>query len=284
MMCQTPARAGRLNDGKLQKLLKRYRLAHAAFGAGDFKRALGLYDSLRAALHPHFVAIVRRNLGIDLAPDQDLSPDQVNAMVAGVAKETERRLRSGSPEGKTANLCSAMAHDVALVARHLAEGTDRGRDPEVAEAIIAGFAHAIAVAPHNPINYHNLGGYLDYLGRDAEACHQYRLALQLNQHQWESWVSWGHGCARLGDLESAEHCWSNALMIVDALERQDVEKLGGRQRRWAISMLRLLKGDYARGWDDYEARLSFAPYLDKHGRPDLTAPLWNDHQPIARSA
>lgn len=259
-----------LTDNQQKKLLARYREAHAAFGRGQLRVALRRYQALSADLAPHFARIAGRNIGSPLEAHADLSGDQANELLAGLTKDTIERLRPGSREGRTAALCSAVAHDCALIARHLAEGTERGRDPEVADAIVRGFAHAIAVDPRNPINHHNLAGWLDYLGRDAEAGEQYRAALQLNQHQWESWVSWGHSCGRLGDRESAEQCWQNAFKVTDADDAQR-----GPQRRWGMAMLRLLKGEYIRGWDDYEARLTFPPYVERHGRPDLTAPRWD---------
>lgn len=261
-------RPGELSVGMQRNFAERYRLAHAAFKRGDFADALARYSAISRKLGPHFAAIVRRNL-LGQTVDGDLSDVQAQRALAG---EIVTRLRLGSREGNTAVLCSAVAHDVALIARHLAEGTQRGRDPEVADSIIKGFAHAIAVAPHNPINYHNLGGYEDYLGRDADAAQHYRIALQLDQGQWESWVSYGHALARLGDIEGAEQCWANAFAINDALDRRK------RERRWAMAMVRLMKGDYVRGWDDYEARLTFPPYLDKHGRPDLKMPLWDGRE------
>jgi tetratricopeptide (TPR) repeat protein len=257
-------RAGELSSGMQAKTLRRYRAAHAAFGRGDFRDALARYTALNRQLAPHFAAIVKRNM-LELNVG-DLTDEQAQRALAG---RITSRLDFSTREGITASLCSAVAHDIALIARHLAEGTQKGRDPEVAEAIIKGFAHAIAVAPHNPINYHNLAGYEDYLGRDRDACQHYEIALRINQNQWESWISWGHALGRLGDLEGAEQCWANALAINDALDLQK------RERRWAVAMLRLMKGDYARGWDDYEARLTFPPYLDKHGRPDLIEPLWD---------
>jgi tetratricopeptide (TPR) repeat protein len=259
---------GRLSEGAQRKTLRQYQRAHAAFSRGDFGEALKRYGELNRQLAPHFAAIVRANM-LELETG-DLTEAQSKRILAG---QLPPQQRFGTREGGTAALCSAVAHDIALIARHLAEGTQKGRDPEVADAIIKGFAHAIAVAPHNPINYHNLAGYEDYLGKDREACLHYELALRMAPHQWESWVSWGHALGRLGDLDGAEQCWSNALAINDALDLQK------RERRWAIAMTRLMKGDYLRGWDDYEGRLTFPPYLDKHGRSDLKMPFW-DGEPM----
>lgn len=275
-----------LGVGKQHKLFARYQDAHRAFSRGNFLEAINRYRSLSESLRPYFASIVRQNLGIDRvaagrdAGDSDLSEAEIAQTLAGLAPETFDRLRYGTRESRTAALCSAVAHDLALICRHLAEGSERGRDEQVSSAIIAALAHAIAVNPQNPINYHNLAGYEDYLGRDAEAAGHYRLALQLYPAQWESWVSWGHACARLGDRESAETCWANAFNVTAALDEQNHQKNPGavRERRWAMAMLRLLKGDYAHGWDDYEGRLTFPPYVDKHGRPDVTAPRWDGRE------
>lgn len=42
--------------------------------------------------------------------------------------------------------------------------------------------------------------------------------------------------------------------------------------RWGVSLLRLLKGDFARGWIDYEARWEAVPALR---RPNFPQPLWD---------
>jgi tetratricopeptide (TPR) repeat protein len=261
----------RLSTGKQKKLFLEYQAALRAFSRGDFGVALSRYGRLSEKLRPHFAAITARNLGVGPGIDEDLSPAEIEQTLAGLAPETLRRLE-GTNEGRTAGLCSAVAHDVALIARHLAEGNERGRTPEVARAIIAGFAHAIAVNPQNPVNYHNLAGYEDYLGLNADASAHYRIALQLEPHLWESWVSWGHALARSNDIEGAETCWTNALNIVEAIDARE------RKPHWGIAMLRLMKCDYARGWQDYEARLSFPPYLERHGRPDLRAPRWDGRE------
>ena len=276
-MTASPVRLRRaaptIKDGRFRRLVQRYLNAHRAFARGDFLEATERYGSLSTALLPWWVEIVERN-GAVSGVSGELTDEQTAQVLGytgdGSAKawleSTLERLSPESSEGRIASLCAAVAHDVALMARHLAEARGKGRDPEIADAVLRGFAHSLAVNPLNASTLHNLGGYEEYLGRDGDAAAHYHQAVQIDPRQGESWVSLGHALARMGDRANAEVCWSNAILLGNAQRPH---------RLWHMAMLRLLKGDFTGGWYDYEARLSFPPYLHQYGRPDLTAPRWD---------
>ena len=252
------------NSGQLRKLLARYGQAHRAYARGDFQLALRLYGRLSAELAPAFAALVAPNLGERPSGDDgDLSEVQVRRALAGMTTSGPVR-RSGRVQ-TLAQLCAAVAHDTALLARFLAEATGHGRDTTIAYPIITAFAHALAVNPGHPPTLHNLAGYEEYLGRLEDARQHYTTALRIDGSQVASWIALGHVHAQLGNRSRAELCWQAA----------EEQMEGDLTARWDAAMLRLLKGDYARGWRDYEARLTFPPYLHSYGRPDLTSPMWD---------
>lgn len=262
-------------DGRFRRLVKRYLQAHEAFTLGAFDQAAAIYWELSQALAPQWAAIVRKNRPLATAPlfdaDGDLTAEQAAAALGYTGKKaddwlsrTAWRLTPQSSEGRVASLCAAVAHDLALIGRHKAEASGQGRDPRIAEAVIRSFAHAIAVNPSSNSAYHNLAGYEDFLGLFPQAVERYRAAVNLNPMQGESWVSLGHALMRVGRAIEGEEAWDRGLRIASS----------NGQPNWYAAMLRLLKGDYKKGWEDYEGRLTFPPYIHRYGRPELSAPRW----------
>jgi len=104
------------------------------------------------------------------------------------------------------------------------------------------FAQALAAAPHMLEARNNLGNALRSLGRLDEAIRQYRLALEQNPENAGTWSNLGSALQQQGDLEPALAAFDRALAIAPDFP----------EAHWNRALAFLLKGDYARGWPEYE--------------------------------
>ncbi len=139
------------------------------------------------------------------------------------------------------------------------------------------------VLSHNPQHadaYNNLGNALKELGRLADAAENYRQATYLRPTDPQFYANLGNVLKDQGQLAPAEECYRQSLRIVpnqadvyaslgialawqgylqdsagcfECAVRMDS---GHWFARWNRSLLRLLQGDFAGGWQDYELRLS----------------------------
>lgn len=255
----------RAKDAGVRTLAATYVQAHRLFEKGEFTRALEIYGGLALQLKHEAARLVRANYGPAVCDEKgQLAESAIQQLLVRSLPVRAKRLLGTGHQAKIANTCAAVFHDIALLARHIAEAAGTGRDGDAVDGITRSFAIALAVQPLSASTFHNLAGYEDYLGRDRDAIVHYEAALALNRTQAESWTALGHACARTGNRARAEICFAEALRLTEA-----------SRRRWDMSMLRLLKGDYVRGWEDYEGRWTFPPYIHGYGRPDLTAPAWD---------
>ncbi|MFZ0406998.1 MAG: tetratricopeptide repeat-containing glycosyltransferase family protein [Cyanobium sp.] len=105
---------------------------------------------------------------------------------------------------------------------------------------------ALELEPDNPLNLINFGGVLNGLNRLEEAIKLHRQAVQLAPEAMISRINLAISQRRLGDFNSAEATLNEALR----LEPDDP------QLRWCQALTRLLRGDYAAAWPDFEQRFS----------------------------
>jgi tetratricopeptide (TPR) repeat protein len=108
---------------------------------------------------------------------------------------------------------------------------------------------AAALAPDCALIHHNLANTLGALGRLEEAVAAYRRALALEPENLRVLEGLGAVLIELGRLDDAETCYRRALEIAP----EWAEALFG------LGVLRLYTGDFARGWQGYEARFDTQP-------------------------
>lgn len=123
---------------------------------------------------------------------------------------------------------------------------------------------AIAVTPNSKELWSNIGTFYWYLREldDAIACVD--RALSIDPNYGLAFFNKALILESLGRFDEAEECFTKSLTI-------DNEHLNVK---WCRSMLRLARGDYERGFEDYEARI---PFRQKEGAkvyPKFPAPYW----------
>jgi Tfp pilus assembly protein PilF len=120
---------------------------------------------------------------------------------------------------------------------------------------------ALALLPDQAEIHNNLGVALQQLDRVDEAIAHFERAAILDPDQARTQKNLGGVLERQGRLEAAMVCYDRAL----ALEPDNPEMHLSR------SQLRLLHGDFPRGWADYEWRWS---YKDGPRPRDFGVPRW----------
>jgi tetratricopeptide (TPR) repeat protein len=135
---------------------------------------------------------------------------------------------------------------------------DLERRPEA----LACFERAIALRPDYTEAYNNRGIVLSDLERHAEALASFERAIALKPDYAEA----HYNCANtLRDL----HRHAEA---VASYERALALKPDYASAHWNLADCRLLLGDFARGWEEYEWRWKLEQR--KKGRRDFQQPLW----------
>jgi len=130
----------------------------------------------------------------------------------------------------------------------------------LAEAVVW-YQQAIARRPEFAEAHSNLGNALRLLDRTDEAIACYQRALALRPNDAEAHNNLALTLNDRCELDAAEWHYTEALRL-----RPDFD-----DPRFSRAMLRLLRGDFQRGWPDYERRWSYA---ELRPRP-FRQPLWD---------
>jgi Flp pilus assembly protein TadD len=130
--------------------------------------------------------------------------------------------------------------------------------PETAAAC---YRRALAVAPDRGSYYSNLGNVYRDLGRYDEAAECHRRAISLAPRSAECFYNLGLVLHDLGALDEAIACYDRAL----GLRPDHVDC------RWDRALALLRRGDYARGFAEYEVRHQ----LPRVPRRDFAEPAWD---------
>jgi tetratricopeptide (TPR) repeat protein len=130
---------------------------------------------------------------------------------------------------------------------------------------VACYRRALELKPDNPTAYYNYGTALSDQGLLADAVACYRRALSLKPDYADALNNLGFALKRQGQLDEAATCYQRALEL-----RPDFAEC-----RLNLGVLRLLRGDFAAGWPDYEARWP----AGKVAARDFRQPLW-DGRPL----
>ncbi|MGH7102153.1 MAG: tetratricopeptide repeat protein, partial [Acetobacteraceae bacterium] len=129
-------------------------------------------------------------------------------------------------------------------------------------AAIAGLERTIARDPTHAKAHLNLGNLLAEEDRLEEAEGSCRRAIALDPRLPEAHASLGYLLTAEGRLDEAIAACLSAL----ALDPEFV------QAHWNEGIARLLQGDYARGWEKYEARKGYERFIRLY--PDPEGPIW----------
>jgi tetratricopeptide (TPR) repeat protein len=140
---------------------------------------------------------------------------------------------------------------------------DQGR---LEEALVC-YDEALRLRPDYSQALVNRGVALVFLGDAAEAVASMRRGVALEPDFAEAHNSLGTGLSALGRLDEAVAACERAIQL-----RPDCP-----DAHWNRCLLRLLQGDYARGWQEYEWRWSCKHLFQL---PAVTQPRW-DGSPLA---
>jgi tetratricopeptide (TPR) repeat protein len=141
------------------------------------------------------------------------------------------------------------------------------------DAAISSYQETLRLQPNHADACNNLGFALAEKNRTDEALAYYERALQLRPDYAEAHSNTGLALAAIGKLEEALHHCDRALRIAP----------NNADARLVLAVLLLLKGDYERGWEEYEWRWKSGPMASRGigpGVPSLspppyTQPLWD---------
>ncbi len=191
--------------------------------------------------------------------------------------------------------CRALELEPSHVAAHNNLGLvllALGRREEAATS----FRSALAANPQSADAHINLANTLAELGRLTEAAACYREAIARSPSNVDAWSNLGNVLREQGTAEEAIECYRQAVRIFpgapgphhnlslvlkelgrlaearqhneQALRLDPAHRAALLQRSW----LRLIEGDFAGGWEDYEHR--FGP---PNGEPrrEFAEPLWD---------
>src|SRR5438270_642308 len=178
-----------------------------------------------------------------------LTQDAVAAYQRGATAEAERLCRlalDAKPD----------YFDALYVAGIIAEQT--GRPQEAVELL----SKAIAVNPGMADAHYNRGVALGAIGRAAEALESYERAIALRPDYADAYFNRGVALAELDRHTEA----------VDSYERAIALAPDHSSAHWNLADCRLLLGDFALGWQEYEWRWKLAQ--NDNGLREFEQPLW----------
>ncbi len=118
------------------------------------------------------------------------------------------------------------------------------RDQGRAEDSIRLYERALKAEPGHILAANNLGLVLRATGRGEEAVECFRALLERAPNYAKAHNNLGEALKSLGRMDEALECYERALEI----------EPGYREVRWNRGLVELLRGNFAQGWRDYEAR------------------------------
>ena len=166
----------------------------------------------------------------------------------------------------------------------------QGRLPEA----VACYRQALESNPHHAHAHNNLGNVLMDQGQTAEAIACYRHALRIDPRLVDACVNLGNALKDQDQFDEAASWYRQALAInpchadasyglsialtrlglfQEALEHAEQTlriNPGHARAKWQRSLLRLLEGDFAEGWRDYEQRWTLPNFTPR----SFAQPRW----------
>ncbi len=241
-------------------------LGHALRDQGKFAEAIQTYEQARM-LRPDDIDILG-SLGMTLRvanrPLQAIEPLASAIRLApraahlhqqlGIALATARRFDEAE-----AALRRALALDPNDAGSHNALGIVQAQQMRFDEAEDS-YRQAIRLNPRLVEAHQNLGNVFRDRDRYDEALACYATAIELRPEGAAIHNNLGVALGRMGRHEDAIHAYDRALAL-------DPEHADARKNR---AMVKLLLGDYAEGFAEFEWRWRCSDFV----RPDFAQPLW----------
>lgn len=130
-----------------------------------------------------------------------------------------------------------------------------------AEAL-ASYERALAIEPRHVDALYGRGNALASLGRHGDAAIAFERALAVDSGRADIWINRGNSLQELCRLDEALACYARARVL----------EPNSQDAAFHEALLRLLAGDYERGWPLYEARWRTA--ATSRVRRDLPGSQW----------
>ncbi|RKP58470.1 tetratricopeptide repeat protein [Pararobbsia silviterrae] len=130
------------------------------------------------------------------------------------------------------------------------------------ERALADFDALLARLPDHALGLNNRGNVLNRLGRHAEALAMFDRSIAARPDAMSAWVNRASALQGLARFDDAQASYARARALAP----------DAAIARWNASHLALLRGQYASGWPDYEAR--WASGVDLEPRRHTTLPEW----------
>jgi tetratricopeptide (TPR) repeat protein len=241
---------------------------------GRFADALAAYDRLLAG-GPDVEALANRSAALLGLKRAEEALESANRALARDPSHPGALNNRGSALHRLGRAAEALAtfDDLLRAAPDHVEGLsnrahvlctlDRPREA------LEGCDRALALAPNNVGAHVNRGNALLQLDRADEALACYDRALELRPGQADVIGNRGTALAALGRHDDALATFACAR----ALDPHDPEI------RWNQALVQLRGGDFAAGWESFEARWEKADFAD--GRRRIERPRWRGDEPLA---
>jgi tetratricopeptide (TPR) repeat protein len=155
----------------------------------------------------------------------------------------------GNLEDAADHYREALRLDAGLAAAHNNLGNTL-RDSGDLPAAISCFRNLVRLCPHLAEGHYNLGSALMAMGKTAAATAALLEAVRLKPDYAGAWNNLGLACKAQTKYSEAIKCFSQALRINPGLA----------EARWNRAFVRLLTGDFAGGWQDFEARYDLSQW------------------------
>lgn len=193
---------------------------------------------------------------IAAAPQQPMSEWHVKAMRKMLAGDVQGAIHAWSKILLKRPRDAKALYFVALCFYHV---HDLVRAVEYMQA-------CLKIEPTHADAWYNLGKFHQDRGDNETALMHYIAALEHRPRFVEALTNAGNIFHSMGDVATAENCFHQAL----AENPTSAEAIYNR------SFTKLLRGDLAGGWLDYEARWSCPAFIHDYGREFMrTIPMWD---------
>lgn len=176
----------------------------------------------------------------------------------------------GNSQGAAISIQQALALEPTLAAAHNDLGIvlrALGRLPEA----VASYQRALALAPAFADAHFNLGNAFKELGQAEAAVNCYVRADALKPGLPDVPTNCGAALWELNRLDEAGQCYEEAL-------RRQADY---PEARWNRGVVRLLRGEFTSGWEDYEWRWRVPGLLP--AKPRLAQPEWEGGELAGRT-
>lgn len=184
-------------------------------------------------------------------------------------REAYRLLQTGDTEG-SARLCrkvlaaapdNAFGLNLQAILAHQA-----GRTDEAIELL----GKSIQLNPRVADFHFNLGVALQAQERHADAAASYRTALALEPRHAGALTNLGRAFQKQAHPQAAIACYEQAVALKSDLP----------EAHWGLATQRLLLGDFAHGWEEYEHRWALPE--NQSSRREFAAPRWTGDELAGR--